>query len=278
MLQYLKSLKKSASSILFQEGLINFIKRKRNISFLDNRKLFIISYNNRKTKIYLNKKFGYVDFYIFNNGIYEQEIIDDIRHSLSKEKVLLDIGANIGQHSLLLAPYCKQIYAFEPIPDVYKEFGDSIKANKYKNVKLFNTAIGKDSAVRSFNYVAGHAGMSSFIESKNPEKKIINVQIEPLKKIIGDTKFDVVKLDVEGYEAVVVLDNKDIFLQNRPIFFMEFCPLAIAEEGTYSPQDLIQLFFDNNYKIYSRALKREFTSLQPELIINDNLIIFPIEG
>ncbi|MET3535532.1 FkbM family methyltransferase [Chryseobacterium limigenitum] len=271
-----KSLKKSFTSIFFQEGIINFIKRKQNISFLDNRKLFIINYNNKKTKIFLNKKFGYVDFYIFKNGIYEQEIIDDIRNTLSKDKVLLDIGANIGQHSLLLAPYCKQIYAFEPIPDVYKEFSDSIKENKYQNVKLFNTAIGKDSAVHSFNYVAGHAGMSSFIESKNPGNKIINVQVEPLKKMIADTKFDVVKLDVEGYEAVVVLGNKDIFLQNRPIFFMEFCPLAIEEEGTYTPQDLIKFFLDNNYKVYSRELKKEFYSVEPELIINDNLIITPI--
>ncbi len=123
MSNYLKSLQ----SILFKETPIRFVKRKLNISYLDNRKLFTIHYNNRKTRIYLNKKFGYVDLYIFENGIYEKHIIDDIRSVLTKDKVLLDIGANIGQHSLLLAPYCKQVYAFEPIPDVYHEFNESIK-------------------------------------------------------------------------------------------------------------------------------------------------------
>lgn len=272
MPNYLKSLQ----SILFKENPINFIKRKLNISYLDNRKLFTIHYNDRKTKIYLNKKFGYVDFYIFENGIYEKHIIDDIRSVLTKDKVLLDIGANIGQHSLLLAPYCKQVYAFEPIPDVYHEFNESIKRNHYQNVKLFNTAIGGASEVKSFNYVAGHAGMSSFIESKNPGKKLINVQIEPLEKMISDVKFDVVKMDVEGYEAVVVLENKDIFLKNRPILFMEFCPAAIDEQGIYTSHDLLKFFFDNNFKVYSRVLQKEFLNISQELFVNDNLIITPL--
>ncbi|AZA78940.1 FkbM family methyltransferase [Chryseobacterium sp. G0186] len=272
MPNYLKSLK----SILFKETPINFIKRKLNISYLDNRKLFTINYNNRKTKIYLNKKFGYVDFYIFENGIYEKHIIDEIRSALTKDKILLDIGANIGQHSLLLAPYCKEVYAFEPIPDVYREFNESIKKNNYQNIKLFNTAIGGSSAVKSFNYVSGHAGMSSFIETKNPGKKLINVQIEPLEKMIHDVKFDVVKMDVEGYEAVVVLENRDIFLKNRPLFFMEFCPAAIDEQGEHSSQDLLKFFFDNNFKIYSRIHQREFYNISQELFVNDNLIITPI--
>lgn len=272
MTNYLKSLK----SIFFQEGPINFINRKLNISYLDNRKLYTIKYNNRKTKIYLNKRFGYVDFHIFKNGIYEQHIVDDIRTVLSKDKVLLDIGANIGQHSLLLAPYCKQIFAFEPIPDVYHEFSESIKKNNYKNIKLFNTAIGDRSETKSFNFMTGHAGMSSFVEIDHPGKKVITVQIEPLEKIINNAKFDVVKMDVEGYEAVVILGNKDIFLKNRPIFFMEFCPTAIDQQGFHTSRELLKFFLDNNFKIYSRVLNKDFYSLEEELFINDNLVISPI--
>lgn len=45
-----------------------------------------------------------MNLYIYKNGSYEKEIIDDIRESLTPEKTMLDIGGNIGQHSLLLAP------------------------------------------------------------------------------------------------------------------------------------------------------------------------------
>ena len=66
---------------------------------------------------------------------------------------MLDIGGNIGQHSLLLAPYCKEIYSFEPIPKVFKSFKNSINANHYKNITLQNIAIGNKKEVRSFNVV-----------------------------------------------------------------------------------------------------------------------------
>lgn len=111
-----------AYKVLFEEGIIEFIKRKRNISYLDSKTVFTIDYNSRKTKIILNRKFGFVDMKIFKNGIYEKDIVDDLRAHLTPEKTLIDIGSNIGQHSLLLAPYAKHVYSFEPIPAVHDQF------------------------------------------------------------------------------------------------------------------------------------------------------------
>lgn len=102
--------------VLFREGIINYIKRKLNITYLDSIMTYTIDYRGKKTKIILNRKFGFVDMMIFKHGIYEKDIIDDIYDELDETKVMLDIGSNIGQHSLLLSSYCKQIYAFEPIP------------------------------------------------------------------------------------------------------------------------------------------------------------------
>lgn len=267
---------KALHSIVFNEGILNYIKRKRNISYLDNRKLFTIKYNGRNTKIWLNKKFGFVDMYIFGHGIYEKAIVDDIRNELNLEKILLDIGGNIGQHSLLLAPYCKEIYAFEPIPDVYNEFKASIEANHYKNVHLYNLAIGGKTEEKSFNYVAGHAGVSSFVDTKNPGKQLITVKTEPLSKVIPDVKFDVIKLDVEGYEAVVILKSQEIILKNRPVIFMEWCASCIEEEGTYQPKQLSDFFFDNQFEIYSRSLSRVIQKDDKDFYIGDNWIIRPI--
>ena len=71
------NLAKSLKSIFFEEGILNFINRKNNKTFLDNRTLFTIKYKENDVKIFLNKKFGYVDQYIFDYGIYEKDIIDD---------------------------------------------------------------------------------------------------------------------------------------------------------------------------------------------------------
>lgn len=268
---------KSINSVVFQEGIINFIKRKRNKTFLDNRLLYTINYNGRKTRIFLNKKFGYVDNYIFEKGIYEKEIIDDIRKELSPEKTLLDIGSNIGQHSLILAPYCKKIYAFEPILDIYKEFANSIKVNNYQNIILQNTAIGERQESRKIYFHIGNSGASSFLKNRENNPEIL-VKINTLQGALpNDEDFQIVKIDVEGFEAVVLLGNKELILKNRPTIFLEFSPNCIQREGTYTPEAFLNFFFSNNYAIFSRLSNKLFTEDTPELYQTDNLILRPKE-
>lgn len=267
---------KSLSSIIFEEGIINFIRRKNNKTFLDNRVLYKIKYNSKTAKIYLNKKFGYVDNYIYKYGIYEKNVIDSIRKELTLDTTMLDIGGNIGQHSLILAPYCKKIYAFEPIPEIYEEFSNSIKANDYKNIVLQNTAIGNKKEIKDFYFNASNTGSSSFIKN-NSNAKLIQVKIDLLENILPKNQtFEVVKIDVEGYEAVVILSNREIFLRNRPIFFLEFSPNCINKESSYSAADLVNFFFDNNFEIFlensNLALQRE----SPELYQTANWIVKPL--
>ena len=217
-----------------------------------------------------------MDLYIYKNGSYEKEIIDDIRESLTPEKTMLDIGGNIGQHSLLLAPYCKEIYAFEPIPAVFNSFRKSIEANNYKNVTLQNIAIGNNKEVKSFNFVSDNAGASSFVEIKDRRTSSIKVSIDVLQNVLPENiKFDVVKMDVEGHEAVIILGNKEIFQKNRPLFFMEFSPSSIKAEGTHDPKELVGFFLENNYEIYSQNLNKSFYENSPELYQNDNWILRP---
>lgn len=266
---------KSLKSILLEERLVNFINRKRNKTFLDSRTLFTINYNNRKTKIYLNKKFGYVDQYIYNHGIYEKDIIDSIREFLNPQKIMLDIGGNIGQHSLLLAPYCKMIYAFEPIPAIFNEFKSSISANHYKNIHLQNVAIGDKSEIKPIYFNTKNADASTLLKNTNGNKPI-NIQVEHLNNVLPkDLKFDVVKIDVEGFEAVVILGNKELFIKNKPVIFLELDPKSIDFEGSHSTVELLHFFFDNDYEIYKRNKNKTYSKYSEELNEIDNLIIKP---
>ncbi|KMQ72131.1 FkbM family methyltransferase [Chryseobacterium koreense] len=271
------NLLRSIKSILFQEGVSSFIKRKRNKTFLDNRTLFTMNYEGRKVKIFLNKKFGYVDQYIFDQGIYEKDIIRKIREHLSPEKTMLDIGGNIGQHSLLLAPYCKKIYAFEPIPAIYSEFKQSISANRYENIELHNTAISDENSEKTIYFSSKNAGSSSFLSILAENRTPIKVHTSKIADIISnDVKVDVVKIDVEGFEAKVILGNRDFFVKNRPIIFLEFCPSNIDTEGTFKAKDLVSFFIENQYEIESQRLDKILSFKRPEEIYEtDNWICIP---
>ncbi|WP_262150645.1 FkbM family methyltransferase [Chryseobacterium foetidum] len=267
---------KSLSSTVLQEGIINFIKRKKNITFLDNRTLFKIKYNNTSTKIFLNKKFGYVDNYIFTEGIYEKDVIDNIRNTLNKDLVMLDIGSNIGQHSLILAPYCKRIFAFEPISEIYTEFQNSIKANNYKNIVLQNVAIGNKKETKSFYFNPANTGASSFLQNSK-SAKLLQVKIDLLSNVLPkEQRFDVVKIDVEGYEAVVILGNKELFLKNRPTIFLEFSPTCIDREGTHSSKELTDFILENNYQIFKGNSNKPLDKDSVELNQTGNWILKPL--
>lgn len=262
-------------NILFKEGLGNFIKRKRNITYLDSKTIYTIKYRNKDTKIALNRKFGHVDMKIFKNGIYEKEIVDDIFEELDPQKNFIDIGANIGQHSLLMAPYCKEVYSFEPIPAVYNQFKESVALNNYKNVHLFNTAIGVEKESKSFNFVSNHAGTSSFVERENPNSEVITVHVDTLQNLIGEAKLDVLKLDVEGYESVVILGNKEKILKDKPVIFMEYNPDWIEKEGSFGRNEVFDFFVDNNFTVFSRNAGKSLLKGDLDSKNQDNWIVRP---
>lgn len=267
---------KKFSNVLFKEGVFNFVKRKLNISYLDSVTTYTIKYREKETKIILNRQFGFVDLMIFKNGIYEKDIIDDMYNELDKGKIMLDIGSNIGQHSLILSSYCKEIYAFEPIPKVYQQFNRSIAKNNIKNIKTFNLGISNRKETKEFNFIEDHAGASSFIDRANEHTNKITVKTDTLENTIGEIHFDLMKIDVEGYEAVVILGNKEIILKNRPVIFLEYDRQWISEEGSYTPDDLFNFFNDNKFEIYSRVHNKVIQKSDFPNVFQDNWIIKPI--
>ncbi|CAD7804044.1 hypothetical protein CHRY9390_01167 [Chryseobacterium aquaeductus] len=263
-------------NIIFKEGIYNYVRRKMNISYLDSKTTYKIKYRGNITKIVLNRAFGYVDMKIFTDGIYEKEIVDDIVNHLSIDKIMLDIGSNIGQHSLLSSRYCKQIYAFEPMPTVFNQFNESIRKNNIKNIETFNIGIGDKKEDKEFYFIKNHAGASSFIDRKNSNTEKILLKIDTLKNILGNTKFDVVKIDVEGFEAVVILGNKEIILKNRPVIFLEFDRPSIENCLSYSSNQLFEFFIENKFVIYSRKLSKDINFVDFQDIHQDNWIIKPL--
>ena len=197
-------------------------------------------------------------------------------NELNKGKTMLDIGSNIGQHSLILSSYCKEIYAFEPIPKVYEQFNKSIAKNNIQNIKTFNLGISNKKETKEFNFIEDHAGASSFIDRANEHTNKIIVKTDTLENIIGETRFDLMKIDVEGYEAVVILGNKEIILKNRPVIFLEYDRQWISEEGSYTPDDLFNFFNDNKFEIYSRVHNKVIQKSDFSNVFQDNWIIKPI--
>ena len=119
---------------------------------------------------------------------------------------VLDAGANIGLHSIILSRCGYEVRAFEPDPQHYKILQRNLAANNCGEVEVFQSALSSTSGTAEFVRVLGNTTGSHIAGSKsNPygELERFQVDTEDAQPLIGWA--DLVKLDIEGHEPDVLL-------------------------------------------------------------------------
>jgi FkbM family methyltransferase len=157
------------------------------------------------------------------NSFFEQEILDDLRKYIPKNAFILDIGANIGNHSLYWAGICaaRVIHSFEPVPSIYATLIKNIQINKFDKVIIaHNIGLGdKKSAAELDRVIAYDVGGTSIKES---EEYNYHMRIERLDDIDLQTdKIDFCKIDVEGFELKTLAGARKTLEKYKPLIFIE---------------------------------------------------------
>jgi FkbM family methyltransferase len=162
---------------------------------------------------------------------------------------IIDIGANIGYHSLYFSKHVKnKVYAFEPHPQVFNVLENNIKLNNIENINIINKCVGdKDGTVFM-------SKLNLLNESNHGDIHILNkksdYQIESIK--LDDYKFndiDLIKIDVQGYELMVLNGGIQTILNNKPIIIIEIEQHQLNLTHTKS-QEIINFFNNNEYEVY----------------------------
>lgn len=119
---------------------------------------------------------------------------------------VLDIGANIGLHSIILSKCGFDIRAYEPDPQHFEILQRNLALNQCSNVQAFNVAVSSKKGIMEFVRVLGNTTGSHLAGSKpNPygELERFPVNVEAIEPLI--TWADLVKVDVEGHEREILL-------------------------------------------------------------------------
>ena len=150
-----------------------------------------------------------------------------IKNKLSnaKDKTALDIGANIGNHSIFFAKQFKYVYAFEPNPCTFEVLKINCNyAAEHKNVVPLNFALSDKEGSLPFHINPANMGGSSIVDEN---KASIEVSIEINAKILDhlnelkDASIALIKIDVEGHELNVLKGARAIILKNMPAILFE---------------------------------------------------------
>ena len=138
-----------------------------------------------------------------------------------KGRNAIDVGANKGIYSHLLAPLCPQVEAFEPSPKIYRILTRSLPANVTPHQVALSDKAGMAELI-----VPKHAsGYSNQTASLNPRKRgdgagIVAVTQRTMDSY-GFTNVGFIKIDVEGFEEAVLAGAKDTIARERPVLQIE---------------------------------------------------------
>lgn len=116
--------------------------------------------------------------------------------------LIIDGGANIGMATLYFKTKFPgaTIHAFEPDARNFELLKTNVKANSLHNVIEIECALSDKNGSVPFFIASGHLN-SSIADQSN-----IHVLSKRLSSVLGDSVADLVKLDIEGGEALVIQD------------------------------------------------------------------------
>lgn len=165
---------------------------------------------------------------IQRDGLYEKDNVLLFLKLLSSlhNPVVLDIGANIGNHSLAFATQAARVIAFEPIPDIFNVLEQNITTNQLKNIAAHQIALSNRRGHEVMHRVhSGNAGASSFDQKTAHDTTPITVELERGDDFLlarGIDHVDFIKLDVEAHEAFVLDGLRETINRDLPIITMEW--------------------------------------------------------
>jgi FkbM family methyltransferase len=161
-------------------------------------------------------------------GTYEAHLSSVIASSVREGAVCYDIGAYRGFFSGVMA--CQgaaEVHAFEPFPDNCEQIRSVQRENPLLPIRLHQCAVGEVDRETEFVVMTeasmGKLGDSTFDTGERGTRRI-SVRERTIDSMIAAGELprgDIVKIDVEGAEAMVLRGAKKLMRTHAPLLFIE---------------------------------------------------------
>lgn len=177
----------------------------------------------------------------------EPEFTRFCRSFVRANYICLDVGANIGMKSLIIASQASdgQVIAIEPGPEVGKLLDLNVERNHGTNIAIEKVAVGEhdDRTVHfhedsAFGYVGGTG---------------LEVPMTTLAAIATKhslPRVDFIKMDVEGLEFPILKNSLDFINRNEALVYFEFNAWAQMVHSDVRPREFATWVLDNFSHVY----------------------------
>ena len=215
---------------------------------------------------------------IWRQGIYDLGLTEIIFRIVDQGATVLDIGANIGYITNLMAfrvGESGRVVGFEPHPEIFKKLKknvDLIRANRKRSgeIKIFQAGLSDKEGIGTLDegeYFNLNQGLSKIVASgaagKEHMKSVKLLKLDESFTFID--KIDLIKIDVEGHEL-------NVFKGARSFFEQKKITSIIFEENLPRKSKAIEFLRDYGFNIFH--ISEDFWG--PKLSAYDGEINFPL--
>lgn len=258
---------------LFTDNLLSFIEK---LDFFFKKYFLIVKH------FFVKFKFGDSKIKLFNQDYFydshfglgslqgimtrHKYLLSFIKLNNKDIKTILDIGANIGNFSILsslLYPKAK-IYSFEPIGKTFSILKKNLLGKK--NIKLFNSAVGEATGVQKMSFDESSSGLSRF------SKKGQEVQVTSLDDFVSLNKIsdiDILKIDTETFENVVLKGAKKSLSKTKYICI----EITLENNSNYTFSSLFSLLKGDGYDFQLVSYRNASGKSEGEIAWMDALLV-----
>lgn len=193
-------------------------------------------------------------------GTYEPELRKIVETVLKPGGVAIDVGANVGWHTLLMARLVGdsgRVLAIEPNPSVRQRLIGNIGLNRFRHVEVVACAAAEAEGRIEFHAPpAGRADSGTGFASRDgagPSADTISVETRSLDNILSampSARLDLIKIDVEGFEWPVLRGGEDSISHFHPHIVFEYDAAYVARGGGEAAT-FMEFFRRHRYRLFA---------------------------
>ena len=170
---------------------------------------------------------------------FEPEFLNAFIEASENSDVVYDIGGYIGLYSLTAAS-CNssaKVFCFEAQEENYASINRNAECNQYESVKVFQTVLGDIEATRVNFTRTGETGrVASASDEDSDGEACVSTTLDAFVASQDIPGPDLVKIDVEGYEAHVLRGMSDTLTRFKPTVLVEVHPELLEMHGESSDE------------------------------------------
>jgi FkbM family methyltransferase len=181
--------------------------------------------------------------------LFEKFIVTYVRHFIDPNKNIIDLGANIGTHSIIYSNYTNgTVYSFEPQKTIFDILNKNVELNNCKNIITYN--FGASNINKKFYMNVNYEKKDNQGAFKIDDSLDITNGLEIECRIIDELNIKnvgYIKIDIENHEYEALLGLKNLLKKEKPYIMVEIHNSCPTKNLTF--QLLIQLGYINYHRL-----------------------------